>query len=31
MSICRAVLDNDSIDDLDKLEREATQTGQPDE
>ncbi len=31
MSICRAVLDNDSIDALDKLEREATKTGQLDE
>ena len=31
MSICRAILDNDSIDDLDKLERKATQTGKSDE
>ncbi len=31
LSICRAVLDNHSIDVLDKLEREATQTGQLDE
>ena len=31
LSICRAVLDNNSIDVLDKLERQATQTGQLDE
>ena len=30
MAICCTVLDNKSIDDLDKLEREATQTGQID-